>query len=203
MVLLYLIATYSSQMAKWSHTVLGKVIAVFIILLYGFMNIISGLLASALVIFYYQTDYVQSMESFAASSLKEVSEVTVKTDILVIGSKDETSDIIETKYERLEDAYPLTPTVPIVNDSSINEFRQKHCSRGHLVHKGQIVKPEMSEHIYPEINQDPYHKCNICDESCSFDLNMIDVEAELMHPKSSNDWFEKVWSNMRSFSDKR
>jgi hypothetical protein len=196
MVFLYLIATYSSQMAQWSHTVLGKVIAVGLILLYGFMDIISGLVACALVVFYYQTDFVQSVEPFASSSLKEVEEVVVKTDILVIGAKDEKP--LESKYESLEDAYPLTPTVPIVNDPTIDQFRQKHCSRGHLLHKGQIVKPEMAEHVYPDIHQDPHHKCNICDEACSFDLNLIHIEDELMHPKSSNDWVDKVWANMRS-----
>lgn len=59
MVILYLIATYSPEIAKWSHTLLGKAVAVAVILFYTFSDILTGLLACALIIFYYQTDYVE------------------------------------------------------------------------------------------------------------------------------------------------
>ena len=59
MIILYLVATYSPEIAKLSHTLLGKAIAVGVILLYTFSDILTGLLACALIIFYYQTDYVE------------------------------------------------------------------------------------------------------------------------------------------------
>jgi hypothetical protein len=199
MVILYLVATYSEEVAKWSHTLLGKTIAVFIILLYSFFDIVSGLLACALVIFYYQSDYVdsfvsgeikqESKDGYTAISLKET-----KAILLDVSKPTENSQI----GERLEDAYPLTPTVIVANDKGVNRFREKHCKRGHLIHKGQHVKPEMSEHVFPEVKQDSFHKCNICDPACSFDLDLIDKEDELVNPKSSNDWYDKVWTNMRA-----
>ena len=196
MVILYLVATYSEDVAKWSHTVLGKTIAVGIILLYSFFDIVSGLLACALVIFYYQSDYV---ESFVKGEIKEESKdgytsISLKeTRAILLDVTDK-----ETPGERLEDAYPLTPTVEVVYDKDVDHFRQKHCKRGHLVHKGQIVKNEMAEHVFPEVKQDSFHKCNICDPACSFDLDLIDKEDELVNPKSSNDWYDQVWANMRS-----
>ena len=196
MVILYLVATYSEDVAKWSHTVLGKTIAVGIILLYSFFDIVSGLLACALVIFYYQSDYV---ESFVKGEIKQESKdgytsISLKeTRAILLDVTDK-----ETPGERLEDAYPLTPTVEVVYDKDVDHFRQKHCKRGHLVHKGQIVKNEMAEHVFPEVKQDSFHKCNICDPACSFDLDLIDKEDELVNPKSSNDWYDQVWANMRS-----
>lgn len=59
MIIIYLVATYSPEIAKWSHTLLGKAIAVGVILLYVLTDLIAGLLACALIIFYYQTDYVE------------------------------------------------------------------------------------------------------------------------------------------------
>lgn len=196
MVILYLVATYSEDVAKWSHTVLGKTIAVGIILLYSFFDIVSGLLACALVIFYYQSDYV---ESFVKGEIKE----ETKDGYTSISLKETRAILLdvtdkETPGERLEDAYPLTPTVEVVYDKDVDHFRQKHCKRGHLVHKGQIVKNEMAEHVFPEVKQDSFHKCNICDPACSFDLDLIDKEDELVNPKSSNDWYDQVWANMRS-----
>jgi hypothetical protein len=197
MVILYLVATYSEDVAKWSHTVLGKTIAVGIILLYSFFDIVSGLLACALVIFYYQSDYV---ESFVKGEIKEetkdgytsISLKETRAILLDVNDKEGSTG------ERLEDAYPLTPTVEVVYDKAVDHFRQKHCKRGHLVNKGQIVKNEIAEHVFPEVKQDSFHKCNICDPACSFDLDLIDKEDELVNPKSSNDWYDQVWANMRS-----
>ena len=199
MVLLYLVATYSEEVAKWSHTLLGKTIAVFIILLYSFFDIVSGLLACALVIFYYQSDYV---ESFVSGEIKQESKdgytkISLKETQAILLDVSEPTENGEIG-ERLEDAYPLTPTVDVVYDKDVNRFRQKHCKKGHLVHKGQVVKPEMAEHVFPQVTQDSFHKCNICDPACSFDLGLIEKEDELVNPKSSNDWFDRVWSNMRA-----
>jgi hypothetical protein len=179
MVLIYLIATYSPEVAKWSHTILGKVIAISIILLYTFTDIISGLLACSLVIFYYQSDYVESF-----TILQE--QPTDVPDNQPKNTKEYSKDL-----ELIDDAYPENPDVLILYDNKVDNFRKKHCEKGHLIHKGQIVKPESAEHVFPEITQDKFHKCNICDPECSFDLNLINIEDDLVNPKSSKDWFIK------------
>jgi hypothetical protein len=172
-------------------------ISVFIIIFYSFVDIVAGLLACAIVIFYYQSDYVESFSpSSSSSSLKEV----VENEVIVI--RVEEQEDIDNKFETVRDAYPLDPDVLILNDKDVNAFRQKHCVRGHLVHKGQIIKPEMGEHVFQEIEQDDYHKCNICDAECSFDLNLINIEDDLVNPKASNDLFEKVMINMKASQPK-
>ena len=109
MILLYLVATYSSETAKWSHSILGKTIAVVIILMYASVDIVSGLLATAIVIFYYQTDYVEGFSHF-------LKEMYVKTDLTIIEIKDKETKppppppkIQNHHFLSLEDAYPLDP----------------------------------------------------------------------------------------------
>jgi hypothetical protein len=105
MVLFYLVATYSPEMAKWSHTILGKTIAVAIILLYGFTDTISGLLACAIVVFYYQSDYVEGFSPF-------LKEMYVKTDMTIIEMKEKENENPERHHDHLlslADAYPSTP----------------------------------------------------------------------------------------------
>jgi hypothetical protein len=164
MIIIYLVATYSSLFAKWSHTRLGKAIAIAILLIYVFTDITSGLLACALIILYYQTDYVESFYPL----LKEIRKTNIT--IIEIPKQDEiiktSSNKIYDELLDIEDAYPLEPTIPIVDTKQKERFIKTHCSKGHLVHKGLIVKPEMSQHIFPEIKQDSFHKCNICDHSC-------------------------------------
>jgi hypothetical protein len=120
-----------------------------------------------------------------------------------------TSIPINENFETLTDAYPL-PIKYNLCDKSADMFRQNNCSNGRLMNKGQFVKPEMAEHIFPGIEQDPYHKCNLCDSSCRFkytDINLTEkkeikkdnnnwyiiksIELDLIKPKSSNDEYDR------------
>jgi len=262
MVLLYLIATYSPQVARISHTVLGKVVAIGLIVLYSFFDIVSGLLVCALIIFYYQTDYVESFtnedgqeevneepddeqmeeeqteeeqteeqqteeeqteeeqqqteeeeQTEVPDEQKEPFTTVVKNEVLIVGKIKKTQvnkvkghkEVLSSgPGEELKYAYPLEPTITKnANDKAIADFRKKHCSKGHLMHKGQVVKPESAEHIFPEINQDDFHKCNVCDPNCRFDLinnqseKLLKAEENLIKPKSSNEFFDVVWNNIQ------
>jgi hypothetical protein len=242
MIILYLVVTYSPQVARFSHTLLGKLFAIALIVLYSMTDIISGVLVCSLIIFYYQTDYVESFQNVlkegfeedleegleedleeglqeeydveehesddededkheskekAKKAIKEVKKIKEKKEKETKTkkkSKEEIQEIIiEEPFELFNDAYSVSPKTPIIYDKSIQKFRQKHCSKGHLVHKGQIVKPEMAEHIFPEIEQNSFHKCNLCDPSCNFNVRKLEIEEELLEPKSSNELFEYVW----------
>jgi hypothetical protein len=216
MVLIYLIATYSPQVARISHTVLGKVVAIGLILLYSFFDIVSGILVCALVILYYQTDYVESFAGHEDIKEEQTEGLTIiKDEVLIVGEistpikntqvEGHEEVLSSTPGEALEDAYPLKPKIiiDITTDKKISDFRKKHCSKGHLTHKEQVINPEMAEHVFPEIKQGDFHKCNVCDPSCRFDIinsqsdKLIKAEENLMKPKSSNDFFDIVWNNIQ------
>ena len=213
-ILLYLFATYTTEFAKFSHTIIGKAFAVLLILFYVKLDFIIGLFVCALVVFYYQTDYIESFDNM----LKEETNVDEKDDDdeKVEGDvkkdkndakKDEDDDKKDDDnndtVENFETLYCDTNNKYILDDKSKNEFRKTYCKNRHLIHKGQIIKPEMSEFIYPIKQKSEYAKCNICDTTCDFDIinKRIDDESQLINPKNSNDLFEKVWTNMKTSTE--
>ena len=68
-------------------------------------------------------------------------------------------------FEELRDVYPTQEPGKIALEPR-DRLCKVHCKNGHLIHKGQIIKPEMTEHVYPNIVSKD--RCNICDPSCKF-----------------------------------
>lgn len=68
-------------------------------------------------------------------------------------------------FEEIRDVYPTQEPGKIALESR-ERLCKVHCKNGHLIHKGQIIKPEMTEHIYPNIVSKD--RCNICNPSCKF-----------------------------------
>jgi len=206
-ILLFLLVTYTPEFVKFSHTILGKAFAVILIIFYVKLDFLLGLFVCALVIFYYQTDYVESFnnmlnEGFTEKMEEPDEEKDVKEETQKMEKVEKPIETTES-FETLEDAYPVEPTIEIKYDKNVDQIRKAHCKKGHLIHKGQKVKPEMAEHVFPSIKQTDFEKCNICDNTCDFDINdkrIID-ESELTNPKSSNDMFEKVWKNLRTTTE--
>ena len=181
MLLLYLIAAYSPEVAVISHTILGKTIAVALILIYVYIDTISGLLACALVILYYQTDYVEAFHSD-----------NMPLKVMNVLEKETEKETVENDSMELENAYPLDPQINAVYDKESSDFRKKNCKKGSLIHKNEKVKPEMAEHVFPSLEMDDFKKCNVCDPACEFDMidSRIKDEENLTKPKSSNDFFK-------------
>ena len=209
-ILLFLLVTYTPEFVKFSHSILGKAFAVILILFYVKLDFILGLFVCALVIFYYQTDYVESFNNMLnegfTEKLDEEKQETGEEKEKKEKPVEATEKPVETSepFETLKDAYPLTPSSEIKYDKNVEHFRKSHCKKGHLIHKGQIVKPEMTDHVFPIVKESDFKKCNICDPLCDFEINdkrIID-ESDLMNPKSSNDMFEKVWTNLRTTTEK-
>jgi len=216
-ILLYLLATYTTEFAKFSHTSIGKAFAVLLILFYVKLDFILGLFVCALVVFYYQTDYIESFDNMLKEDANidqhdekmedddDNEKVEEDDDDKKIDENDEENDEEQNddadNHENFETLYCDTNNKHII---SKDEFRKTYCKNGHLIHKGQNIKPEMSEFIYPIKQKSEYTKCNICDTTCDFDIlnKRIDDESQLINPKNSNDLFEKVWTNMKTSTEK-
>lgn len=150
-VLVFLVATYTPEMAGYSQTILGKIVAVSVILLYSSIDTLTGVFVCVLIILYYQTDYVESFVEASTEGMENLVDIEAKAPI---------KDPGEIKSLVLKQT----------------EFRNTHCENGHLIYKGQPVNQEMVQHIFPQIES----KCNICDPNCEFHVNhKIDAEEEL------------------------
>ena len=190
-VLIFLLATYTPEFAAFSQTALGRLLAIFLILFYLKLDFLTGLFVCVLIILYYQTDYVEGFSEMLKE--EEEAEMPSPETTPVSESSPVESSTPQSRTEPLE-PFSTYETVSekkannrILYDKSKQEFRKKYCDKGHLIHKGEIVNTEMAEHIFGEIKHDDYHKCNICDPSCKFDL----IEP---HIKSEDDLRKPVFS---------
>lgn len=154
-VLLYAVIAATDWFARWSHTILGRIVAIILIVVYSKIDWLYGLAVCALVIFFYQTDYVESFSN------------------------------------RVE------------GFDAVAEFRGEHCTNGTLMNKGQQVRTEMAQHVFPEVINE--QGCSICDTTCPVKIieTRLKNEDELLHKRNSNDWIDIVWDMMTKKNEKR
>ena len=69
-IIVFLLVVYSREFVELSHTILGKFMAVSIIVFYIKCDILYGLLACLLVIFYYQSDFVEQYDNVRVIDLE-------------------------------------------------------------------------------------------------------------------------------------
>ena len=83
------------------------------------------------------------------------------------------------------------------NDNSMALFQKKYCRTNQLYYKEYPVKPDMAQHVFPDLVF-KYEPCNPCNKNCevSFANSKIDTESALVLPKSSNDFFYDSWKDL-------
>jgi hypothetical protein len=135
------------------YTVLGKVFAVLTILFYVQIDILFGLLVCGFVIYIYQNDTVEPMINM--------------NDL--VSWMDPKQNIAKEEPEGQ-------------NSGLANDFEEKHCELDTLTYKGNTVRPDMIEHVFPEI-QFYEQPCNPCLSSCSYsiDANKQSKEDTTIH----------------------
>ena len=161
-ILLFILLSYTEQFIQVSGSVLGKLLAVVIVLFYSSIDILHGILAAGFVILYYQSDIVEAMldrnEYPTVPTQPDTVTVTVPIEDTGLLATDNTLSYLS-QYER--------PTTCKGGSNNKMSFRKEHCKKGHLTVKDQIVRTEMTEHIYPEVSF-VSDRCNICDSTCDF-----------------------------------
>jgi len=144
-IIIFMFTVYPNVAIFWSNTILGKIIATAIVLFYSTVDVSYGIMASLLIVLYYQmgNQYSEGME----------------------------------------------------NDLR-NQFEKQYCENGVLKYKSMQVKPEMTEHVFPEIEYEHESlKCNPCNATCKYKVieERVANESELQEPKNSRDWVWTKW----------
>ena len=182
MILIFLFLRYTENTVALSHTVLGKLFAVSLILFYTKIDVVYGLIVCLLVICYYQSDYVEGMKSDDEDD-KHKDNKEHMTD-------EETKDTKDTKPEGFTEYAQMYQTPPsefgqsvvATGDTKKRDFIQQHCDHQTLKYKNQPVRPDIAEHIFTEIafNNTP---CNVCSKGCPFVVKYLQQEEALLRPK--------------------
>jgi hypothetical protein len=161
-ILVFLLLTYSKSIAIFSHTILGKLVAIALIIYYTVFDKLVGLFVCSLVIFYYQMDYVESMLNLDIGLFSPVS-----------------SNIADSIDEIYIGGIPLRSIEPFSQAKA--DFRSQNCSKGVLKYKDMTVRDEMADHVFQEIEFEDDSRCNVCSDSCSFSIieSRLNKESEM------------------------
>jgi ABC-type multidrug transport system fused ATPase/permease subunit len=200
-ILLYLLLSFSKEFALFSHTVLGKLLAVIIIVYYTVIDKTIGLLVCSLTILYYQSEFIENMlnmDSIMGNLFKttENMESMGKTENLKTINTEKMGKKKELNVEgmaTINDVYNSENRVEKSFEEMQNqtgfrqEFRQQYCNGSTLKYKEMNVKADMIEHVFPEVEYKD-EKCNPCSDKCDFSVieNRLQADHELK-PKISKD----------------
>ena len=190
-VLILLYASFRYEFTKLSHSILGKLFAVMLILYYTRMDFIYGTACCIVVIWFYQRTEI---EGFAEEEKKEEKKENVVEDGTNL------PEIEDTSASASLESFDSIITVDNFNAAK-DEFIKEKCKNGVLMYKDFPVKSEMADHVYSEIKFNEKTKCNPCDRTCNYNI----IEAKLateqkLIPKTSNDLFD-AFSNFFGLSE--
>ncbi len=186
-ILVLLYATKQHAFSQISHSAVGKLFAVALVLYYTRMNKLYGLIAAILVILYYQmTEYVENFDDV----VKEKDEKKEKQAV-----EDDGTNLPEPEPESVEESFtsgisgatsgtsgskkPPIITIDHFNDAR-DEFVKDKCKNGVLMYKMMPVRDEMADHVYSEIQFINDRKCNPCSATCDYNI----VEAKMKTEES-------------------
>jgi len=149
---------YYKETAVFAHSILGKMIAISLIVLYTSVDVLYGALICALVVFYYQTDYVEGLSLVVTDNL----------DYCAGEGFDEIGDYM------IDDQATFDPTdaIPYIGYEQTpvqKTFTKNNCDQGRLKHKSMNVNSEMAPHVFAELNYTGSH-CNPCSPTCGFSI---------------------------------
>lgn len=214
MVLVLLLASFPRQFSQVSHSLVGKVFAVCLVLYYTRIYYVFGLVAVIIFILYYQ----EFEEPFVPENKnKKEPETTETTEIEDDGTnlppleESDTDNLNEGFSEYTKDAGSISESaqsgiggnaiaseykVSLITIDQFNDtkdaFIKEKCKNGVLMYKMMPVRNEMADHVYSEIKFIDDNKCNPCDSTC--DYNIIEAKLktqESLISKISKPWFSK------------
>ena len=188
-VVIFLLLSQYQGCVKFSHTILGKIMAAFVILFYTSIDKVLGLFVCALIILFYQMDCRENMlniESF--DTIEEENDEDEEDELEYNETKPAKScDACGVKNIETFENYESSENTVIENGPVQDEFRKEHCQKGVLKHKDMDVKNDMAQHVYPELKfKNEY--CNACSPTCQFSIveSKLKTETKLL-PKVSKE----------------
>jgi hypothetical protein len=197
-IIIFTLLKFSKDFVNFSFTILGKLIAILIIIFYSAIDIMVGLCVCGLVILYYQSDYVENMLN--------ISDVLEIDDVIDIPSLENDNGIPDdgmylvpmatnTDNKKTRQIKGKQPCKSKCNKCEgmtdykpdlIDQFKKENCVGGDLKYKDMTVKNDMAEHVFSELafNNKP---CNACDNTCKYSIieGKIKIE-EKMTPISTS-----------------
>jgi hypothetical protein len=195
----YAFFAFPDEILSASITPLGRLIAIFTIILYTIIHPIYGFAVCIIVIFYYQMDCVEGFSSFSEDYSQLLTSGPTHSNFLdYMFAPDEYDYNAHLNSDEDEDDDDESETEPFTN-KAVADFRKEHCTDRSLNFKSQPVRNENATHIFPQMSF-TNNTCNPCDEYCGISITQrLDAQENVTYPKANTDWVSKVWETW--FSD--
>ena len=194
-IIIVLLLSWSKEFVNISRTILGKILALSVVIFYTHLDKYLGLIICLFVIIYYQSDFVENMlntddlmntlvENFEASKKEKTNVTEESPEIEDIQNITPKSAELQKLMSKVDDVYKPeieSKSVNVEGFDVVKNFREENCKDNSLYHKQMKVNPEMVSHIFPELKF-KNSECNVCDNTCEFSIieNRLKNEKELI-----------------------
>lgn len=182
-ILILVYVSYKRWFIEASSSVLGKIVAILMILYYTSIDYVYGTLCCIIVIAFYQMNEREGF-SLAPAPVSQVVAAqvvapVVAAQVVPVVAPAKTTDIKPDTVDSFN----------VARDTFIKE----KCKNGVLMYKDFPVKPEMADHIFSEVHFNTKTRCNPCDSTCNYSIieAKLSTETELC-PRDSNNIFDLV-----------
>jgi len=183
---------FPREMFLYSDTILGKIIAIVVILYCTYENVIYGLFACVVIIWFYQSDILDKFKYRYNEYFTNLVPLTPQLVYSVNNPEKDIHSIPTLDALSLEKVY--SPELLPIKKESEQVFRNQYCSKElDLMYKNnKIIHKENIAQLFPEISFLDDIPCNPCDSTCKFKENKINKETELI-PKQARGNEDDIW----------
>lgn len=180
---------FPNELFLYSDTILGKLMAVIIIIYCTYEHVVYGIFACILIIWFYQSDM---LDRFNYRYSEYFSNISPQLVYLPDKPNKDIQHLPALEDLPLEKVYPLE--LPPLKPESEKVFRNQYCSEElDLMYKNsKIIHKENVKTIFPNISFFNETPCNPCDKNCHFQLDKVMTEEGLMSKNArGND--QTIW----------
>jgi hypothetical protein len=174
-ILLFLFLVKNKEFLQFSKNVLGKLVAICLIIFYVSIDKFVGLFVCAIIIFFYQSSYIEGMDIMDIVELDQVEiepanseDIMVDDGTYVFLEEQKKTKQIKASNVSVIDKKKLNLVEP-TSGSNEEDFRKNNCDKSVLKFKNMNVKNEMAEFVFPEMKF-ANEICNPCSKSCELSL---------------------------------
>ena len=180
MILILLFLSKNNEFFQFSKTILGKIVAILLIIFYVSVDKFVGLFVCALVVLFYQSENIEGMDTMDQNEVNvSLSENDVDDGTYTYMRDEADPDQLSGVQRRKVEKSSASP-VKVIEKKTLSlgdpifrgnedDFRKQNCEKGVLKHKNVNVKHEMAEHIFPEMKFRG-GVCNPCDKTCEISI---------------------------------
>lgn len=182
-ILILVYVSYKRWFIEASSSVLGKIVAILMILYYTSIDYVYGTLCCISVIAFYQMNEREGFSLAPAPAQVVVAPVVAPVAQIV------PAPVVPAPVKTTDIKPDTVDSFNVARDTFIKE----KCKNGVLMYKDFPVKPEMADHIFSEIQFNTKTRCNPCDSTCNYSIieAKLSTETELC-PRDSNNIFDLV-----------